>query len=375
MDPLDFARVCLDPKRLAALGMAARGRLSAAELSEALHVERRDALVIVGDLRAAGLVGADGRLEREMLKSIARGLPAPEGPAEHILEGDWAEDELRVFHTFFTGERLTEIPATRAKRRVVLERIAQDFVPGERYNEAEVSRRLEAFHPDYAALRRYLVDEGILSRSEGVYWRSGGRFPVEPVEEPKNAAPRPRVSLATGRVDVKLVTHDGFAAADLAAAANDVRIPRFMTDAFPHPYLVDDAERWMASIGSDDPPHHLAVVVDDVLAGGVGGEQRRDITAGGAEIGWWLNPTFWGTGVAHVAVARFIAYSFEELGLRRLEAGIFLPNIASARVAEKAGMTLEGISRAAYVKGGGVFDRLNYAITVDEWRAAQAGGS
>jgi len=33
---------------------------------------------------------------------------------------------------------------------------------------------LRAFWPDYAALRRYLVDEGFLDRADGVYWRAGG---------------------------------------------------------------------------------------------------------------------------------------------------------------------------------------------------------
>jgi len=31
-------------------------------------------------------------------------------------------------------------------------------------------------HPDTAALRRYLVDEGILARDRGDYWRAGGTF-------------------------------------------------------------------------------------------------------------------------------------------------------------------------------------------------------
>jgi len=29
-------------------------------------------------------------------------------------------------------------------------------------------------HPDHAALRRYLVDEGFLERAGGIYWRTGG---------------------------------------------------------------------------------------------------------------------------------------------------------------------------------------------------------
>jgi hypothetical protein len=61
------------------------------------------------------------------------------------------------------------------KRRIVLERIALEFEPGRRYDEAEVNVIVGAFFNDHAALRRYLVDEGFLDRDHGVYWRSGGR--------------------------------------------------------------------------------------------------------------------------------------------------------------------------------------------------------
>jgi hypothetical protein len=37
---------------------------------------------------------------------------------------------------------------------------------------------LGAFHDDYAALRRYLVDEEFLSREGGSYWRTGGSVDV-----------------------------------------------------------------------------------------------------------------------------------------------------------------------------------------------------
>ncbi len=33
---------------------------------------------------------------------------------------------------------------------------------------------LRSFDDDVATLRRYLVDEGFLDRSDGFYWRSGG---------------------------------------------------------------------------------------------------------------------------------------------------------------------------------------------------------
>ncbi len=81
----------------------------------------------------------------------------------------------QVLRTFFDAVgRLTSLPAKHAQRLVVLDRLAQLFEPGERYAETEVNARLRSAHDDVAALRRYLVDEGFLSREGGVYWRSGG---------------------------------------------------------------------------------------------------------------------------------------------------------------------------------------------------------
>ena len=74
--------------------------------------------------------------------------------------------------------RLLSIPSRHAKRLVVLDHLAQRFEPGRRYDEVEVNRELRSVHEDVAALRRYLVDEGFLSRESGTYWRTGGTVPV-----------------------------------------------------------------------------------------------------------------------------------------------------------------------------------------------------
>ncbi len=50
---------------------------------------------------------------------------------------------------------------------------------GVRYPEREVVEILKRFHPDHASLRRYLVDEDLLSRDHGEYWRSGGPVDLE----------------------------------------------------------------------------------------------------------------------------------------------------------------------------------------------------
>ncbi len=79
-----------------------------------------------------------------------------------------------MLRTFLRGGRLTQIPMHLGKRRIVLDHICRVFDVGVRYPEREVNALLRAFHPDYAALRRYLVDDGFLSRERNIYWRTGG---------------------------------------------------------------------------------------------------------------------------------------------------------------------------------------------------------
>jgi hypothetical protein len=79
---------------------------------------------------------------------------------------------------FVMDGRLVQMPGKRAKRLLVLDHLAQSFEPGRTYPEKEVNAILGGFHDDYAALRRYLVEEGYLSRESNVYWRSGGTFAV-----------------------------------------------------------------------------------------------------------------------------------------------------------------------------------------------------
>ena len=85
----------------------------------------------------------------------------------------------RILQAFFDQDgTLHTIPSKHAKLLVVLDRLAQEFEPGQRYEEAEVNLVLKRIHPDHAALRRYLVENGFLARDSGVYWRSGGTVDV-----------------------------------------------------------------------------------------------------------------------------------------------------------------------------------------------------
>jgi len=77
---------------------------------------------------------------------------------------------------FLKDGRLKVIPAKAAKRRIVLDHLVQMFEPGHRYSEAEVNNLLAPVHPDVAALRRYLIDEGLMERGRRLLL-AGGRHP------------------------------------------------------------------------------------------------------------------------------------------------------------------------------------------------------
>jgi hypothetical protein len=80
-----------------------------------------------------------------------------------------------VLRVFVQDGRVPALPARMARRRVLLNEVALAFEPGIRYPEPQVNDFLRRIHPDHAALRRYLVDADFLERSDGLYWRIGGR--------------------------------------------------------------------------------------------------------------------------------------------------------------------------------------------------------
>jgi hypothetical protein len=79
----------------------------------------------------------------------------------------------KVLTSFFDGNgRLKQIPVKKAKREIVMDRLAAEFVVGRHYPEAVVNRMLLRFHDDFATIRRELVDTGRMQRAQNVYWRT-----------------------------------------------------------------------------------------------------------------------------------------------------------------------------------------------------------
>ena len=90
------------------------------------------------------------------------------------MGGERGGYEARVLENFVDAAgRLNGIPAQRKKRLAVLRWLVEDFQPGRRYREAVVNQVISRRHPDFATLRRHLVDEELMQRKRSIYWRTG----------------------------------------------------------------------------------------------------------------------------------------------------------------------------------------------------------
>jgi DNA-binding transcriptional ArsR family regulator len=174
-----------DPQRLRILGRLAARPAAAEDLASELKLPIAAVVRHVRVLRNVGLVRPEGPargdalvLRLDTLQGIGRQLDELEhgadrsavpGPDGELL----AADDAKVLRAYIEDGRLTGIPAQEKKRLVVLRWLRERvFTEDREYPEKEVNQRLAVFHPDVAALRRYMVDAGLASRAAGMYRRS-----------------------------------------------------------------------------------------------------------------------------------------------------------------------------------------------------------
>ena len=85
------------------------------------------------------------------------------------------------------------------------------------------------------------------------------------------------------------------------------------------------------------------------------------------EIHYSLLPNYWGNGFARESVKKVIMYSFDELKLHRIEAGVATENLKSIKLLEGLGMTNEGIRRKILPIRGEWKDNYHFAILDEDW--------
>lgn len=143
-------------------------------------------------------------------------------------------------------------------------------------------------------------------------------------------------------------------ASDMYEYASRPDVTRFLTWN-PHPdraytreYLEYLGNRYAAGMFYD-----WAIVYEpDCKMVGTCGFTSFNCTSDSAEVGYVLNPEYWGKGIATEALSRVIEFGFEELGLHRIEARFIEGNEQSRRVMERVGMTYEGMQREGMLVKG-----------------------
>lgn len=84
-----------------------------------------------------------------------------------------------------------------------------------------------------------------------------------------------------------------------------------------------------------------------------------------AEIGYELHPEHWRKGYTYEALSKVIQYGFDEFGLTRIGAVVFLDNKASNKLLTKAGFQREGVLRDYMYQNGKAYDTYVYSILIN----------
>ena len=150
---------------------------------------------------------------------------------------------------------------------------------------------------------------------------------------------------------------------------NDRRVAE-NTARIPHPYGIDDAERFIAAVNRQDGEATFAVIRGGDLIGVCGVEPRDNAP----EIGYWLGAPYWGRGYATEAVRAVIDHAFGTVGHDTLQAGARVGNPASRRVLEKCGFqwTSVGLYRIRAINSSAPLDR--FRLDRGLWASLKAWG-
>jgi biotin operon repressor len=161
--------------RLAAL-IAERGRCGQ-DLASELGISAPTASHHLRVLREAGLVREVRHtpytffeLDLAALQTAVRSVSDRRKVREiAAAEGPLSEEERKVVRTFFDGPRLVAIPAQRKKKEIVFEEILRRIPRRKEYGEMELSRFIEAIHPDFCTIRREFIMGRYMERRAGRY--------------------------------------------------------------------------------------------------------------------------------------------------------------------------------------------------------------
>lgn len=162
-------------------------------------------------------------------------------------------------------------------------------------------------------------------------------------------------------------------AASLLALLTTEEVTRFIS---PPPTTIEGFERFIAWAARErEAGRYLCfAVVPDGYDTAVGLFQVRqlDPTFGTAEWGFAIGSAFWGTGLFVAGAELVVDFSFEVIGVHRLEARAAVLNGRGNGALRKIGAVQEGILRKSFLRGGKYLDQSLWAILHTDWYRSKA---
>jgi predicted DNA-binding protein YlxM (UPF0122 family) len=175
---LEFFKALGDEKRLQIVGLLARQDYSVEELAAILELSSATVSHHLQRLARVGLVAARAdqhyhvySLRLQALQEMSQQILSGESLQEAAGDLDLDAYDRKVLRDYLEGGRLKSWPHKWKKRQVILRYLLDQFEQGRRYSEREVNEIIGRVHPDFATLRREMIDTGLMARERDVYWR------------------------------------------------------------------------------------------------------------------------------------------------------------------------------------------------------------
>jgi len=195
-DLLGLLKALADENRLTMVGLMSKQERNVGELAGLLNLSEPTVSHHIGKLHEFGLLhlrmAGNQRFYRINEKRLAKFKTYAQDiekaltePSEQFDEDAWLEslditpEDKKVLREYTANGKLTDIPMKQKKLLAVLRWLVTKFEMGAHYTEKEVNAIIKEVHPDYASLRRNLIEFGFMRRERG-----GGDYWLTPEDEP-----------------------------------------------------------------------------------------------------------------------------------------------------------------------------------------------
>lgn len=157
-------------------------------------------------------------------------------------------------------------------------------------------------------------------------------------------------------------------AASLLSMLTTEEVARFIS---PPPTTVEGFEKFITWAQEERAAGNYAcyAVVPHGLDTAIGIFQVRTLEPGFgmAEWGFALGAQFWGTNLFAEGAHLVLGFTFETIGVRRLEARAAIANARGNGALRKIGAVQEGVLRRSFLRNGIHHDQMLWSILAEDW--------